>query len=105
MPEIEKDYYEEITYRDALRLAMHDAMKESENVILMGEDVGAYGGAYGASKGLIDIFGDKRILDTPISEPAIIGSAIGAAMTGLRPIAELMFLECPWIKLPIKLQK
>lgn len=93
MPEIEKDYYEEITYRDALQLAMYDAMKESENVILMGEDVGAYGGAYGASKGLIDIFGDKRILDTPISEPAIIGSAIGAAMTGLRPIAELMYAD------------
>ncbi len=48
MPEIEKDYYEVITYRNAIRLAMYDAMKESENVILMGEDVGAYGGAYGA---------------------------------------------------------
>ena len=93
MPEIEKDYYEVITYRNAIRLAMYDAMKESENVMLMGEDVGAYGGAYGASKGLIDIFGDKRILDTPISEPAIIGSAIGAAMTGLRPIAELMYVD------------
>ena len=87
------NFFEEITFRDALRLAMHDSMQENKNIFIMGVDVGLYGGAYGVTKGLVNIFGKKRIIDTPISEPAIIGSAIGAAMTGLRPIVELMYID------------
>ncbi|MGB3407037.1 MAG: pyruvate dehydrogenase complex E1 component subunit beta [Jannaschia sp.] len=81
------------TYRDALRLALSDAMDADEAVILMGEEVGLYGGAYGVTKGLLDRFGAHRVIDTPISEPAIVGAAIGAAMTGLRPVAELMYVD------------
>ena len=83
----------ETTYRDALRLALTEAMTEDESVILIGEEVGLYGGAYGVTKGLIDQFGASRVIDTPISEPAIVGAAVGAAMTGLRPVAELMYVD------------
>jgi len=83
----------EMTYRDALKLALHDAMKEDENVFILGEEVGKYGGAYGVTKGLIEEFGVDRVLDTPISEPAIIGAAIGAAMSGMRPVVELMYVD------------
>ena len=82
-----------MTYRDALKLALHDAMKEDENVFILGEEVGKYGGAYGVTKGLIEEFGVDRVLDTPISEPAIIGAAIGAAMSGMRPVVELMYVD------------
>ena len=82
-----------MTYRDALRQALFDAMKEDENVLVLGEEVGRYGGAYGVTKGLIDEFGPERMLDTPISETAIIGAAVGAAMSGLRPVAELMYVD------------
>ena len=88
-----QNFFEEITFRDALRLAMHDSLQENKNIFIMGVDVGLYGGAYGVTKGLINIFGKKRIIDTPISEAAIIGTAIGAAMTGLRPIVELMYID------------
>ena len=81
------------TYRDALRQALMDAMDGDEAVILMGEEVGLYGGAYGVTKGLLDRFGANRVIDTPISEPAIVGAAIGAAMTGLRPVAEIMYVD------------
>ena len=80
----EQDYFKKITYRDALRLAMYDEMNEDETVILLGEDIAKYGGAYGATKNLFEQFGSKRVVDTPISEPTIIGTAIGAAMTGLK---------------------
>lgn len=83
----------ELTYRDALRQALYDAMIEDESIFIIGEEVGRYGGAYGVTKGLIDKFGPDRLLDTPISEPAIIGTAIGAAMSGLRPVAELMYVD------------
>ena len=89
----EQDYFKTITYRDALRLAMYDEMNEDETVILLGEDIAKYGGAYGATKNLFEQFGNKRVVDTPISEPTIIGTAIGAAMTGLKPIAELMYVD------------
>ena len=89
----EQDYFKKITYRDALRLAMYDEMNEDETVILLGEDIAKYGGAYGATKNLFEQFGSKRVVDTPISEPTIIGTAIGAAMTGLKPIAELMYVD------------
>ncbi len=83
----------EITYRDALRQALQDAMREDEAVVVIGEEVGAYGGAYGVTKDLIAEFGAGRLIDTPISEAGIIGVAVGAAMTGLRPVAELMYVD------------
>lgn len=82
-----------MTYRDALRKALHDAMAEDKNIVVIGEEVGRYGGAYGVTKDLINIYGPERLIDTPISEPAIIGAAVGAAMTGLRPVAELMYID------------
>ncbi len=83
----------QITYRDALRQALIDAMEADDRVVVIGEEVGRYGGAYGVTKGLIDTFGPDRLIDTPISEPAIIGAAVGAAMSGLRPVAELMYVD------------
>jgi pyruvate dehydrogenase E1 component beta subunit len=83
----------ESTYRDAIRQALLDAMQADPSVILIGEEVGLYGGAYGVTKGLIDLFGPDRVIDAPISESAIVGAAIGAAMTGLRPVAELMYVD------------
>lgn len=82
-----------VTYRDALRLALTDAMEADRSVILMGEEVGLYGGAYGVTKGLLDRFGADRVIDAPISEPGIVGAAVGAAMTGLRPVAEIMYVD------------
>lgn len=83
----------EITYAEALREAMTQAMEADEHVFLMGEDVGVYGGAFGVSQGMLDRFGAERVRDTPISENTIAGSAIGAAMTGMRPIAEIQFMD------------
>lgn len=83
----------EMTYRDALRQALADAMRDDPDVVIMGEEVGRYGGAYGVTKDLIRDFGPDRVIDTPISEPAIVGAAVGAAMTGLRPVAELMYVD------------
>lgn len=81
------------TYRDALRKALDDAMTEDKTIVVIGEEVGRYGGAYGVTKDLIKTHGPERLIDTPISEPAIIGAAVGAAMTGLRPVAELMYID------------
>lgn len=83
----------EMTYREALRQALIDAMTEDDDIFVIGEEVGRYGGAYGVTRGLIDQFGPDRVLDTPISEPAIIGTAVGAAMAGMRPVAELMYVD------------
>ena len=80
-----------MTYGEAIREAMSIRMRENPNVILFGEDVGAFGGCFGVSAGMFDEFGPERVRDTPISEGAIIGAAVGGAATGLRPIAELMF--------------
>ena len=80
-----------MTYGEAIREAMSIRMRENPNVVLFGEDVGAFGGCFGVSAGMIDEFGPERVRDTPISEGAIIGAAVGGAATGLRPIAELMF--------------
>lgn len=81
------------TYRDALRQGLRDAMLADDTIVVIGEEVGVYGGAYGVTKDLIKEFGAGRLIDTPISEPAIIGAAVGAAMTGLRPVAELMYVD------------
>ena len=81
------------TYRDALRKALSDGMTADPDIVVIGEEVGRYGGAYGVTKGLIDEFGAERVIDTPISEPSIVGAAVGAAMSGLRPVAELMYVD------------
>ena len=80
----------ETTYREAVKQAICDAMERDDRVFLMGEDVGAYGGCYAVSKGLMDQFGEDRIRDTPLSESGFTGAGIGAAAAGLRPIVELM---------------
>ena len=82
-----------MSYAEAIREGMSIRMREDPNVLLFGEDVGAFGGCFGVSAGMLDEFGDKRVRDTPISEGAIIGAAVGSAATGLRPIAELMFCD------------
>ena len=81
------------TYRDAVRDALREEMLRDENVLIMGEEVGVWGGTYAVTRGLYGEFGDKRILDTPIAEEAIVGTAVGAAMGGLRPVAELMTIN------------
>ena len=78
------------TYREAIRAAIREAMERDPRVFLMGEDVGAYGGCFAVSKGLLQEFGPERIRDTPLSESAFVGAGIGAALTGMRPIVEIM---------------
>jgi pyruvate/2-oxoglutarate/acetoin dehydrogenase E1 component len=81
-----------LTYRDALREALREEMRKDSSVFLLGEDIGRYwGGAFKVTEGLAEEFGDERVRDTPISESAIIGTAVGAAITGMRPVAEIMF--------------
>lgn len=79
-----------VEYREALRQALDEEMERDPNVFVMGEEVGAYNGAYKVTKGMLDKWGPKRIIDTPISEPGFAGLGIGAAMTGLRPVIEFM---------------
>jgi len=83
----------EVTYLDAIRDAMLEEMQRDERVFLIGEDVGAYGGAFRTSAGLFEKFGPSRVIDTPISEMAIVGAASGAALMGMRPIAEMQFID------------
>jgi acetoin:2,6-dichlorophenolindophenol oxidoreductase subunit beta len=83
----------EITYAQALKDAMSEEMRRDPMVFLIGEDVGPYGGAFGVSRGMLEEFGPERVRDTPISEAAITGAAVGAAMTGMRPIMEIMFSD------------
>lgn len=81
----------EITYREAIREAMSIEMRKDTSVFLMGEDVGVFGGVWGVSEGMLGEFGAERVRDTPITEAAIIGAGLGAAMVGMRPIVEIMF--------------
>lgn len=83
----------EMRYRDALKLALREEMAHDENVILMGEDIGVFGGAFKVTDGLLEEFGEKRVRDTPISENTIVGVGVGSAMTGLRPVVELMTIN------------
>ena len=83
----------DLTYLEAIREAMVEEMRRDPKVFVLGEDVGAYGGAFGVTQGMYDEFGDMRVLDTPISESAIIGVSIGAALRGYRPIAEMQFAD------------
>ncbi len=82
-----------ITYLEALREAMQQMMREDEDVFLLGEDIAEYGGAFGVTVGMLEEFGKERIRNTPISEAAIVGVGIGSAVTGMRPIAEIMFSD------------
>ena len=83
----------EITYLEAIRTALWEEMKRDERVFIIGEDIGRYGGAFGVTHGMLDEFGDKRIIETPISEPSIVGAGVGAAAVGMRPIVEIMFSD------------
>lgn len=83
----------ELTYLDAIREALAEEMRRDPKVFVLGEDVGAYGGAFGVTQGLYDEFGETRVIDTPISESAIVGISIGAALRGYRPVAEMQFAD------------
>ncbi|TAL12680.1 MAG: alpha-ketoacid dehydrogenase subunit beta, partial [Chloroflexota bacterium] len=83
----------ELTYRAAGAAGIAQEMERDESVVLIGEDIGAAGGVFKLSEGLFDRFGPERVRDTPISEQAIVGAVMGAAMTGLRPVGELMFSD------------
>ena len=84
---------ETMTYAAALRAAMRLLLSQDERVFLAGEDIGVYGGAFGVTDGLVAEFGEERVRDTPISEEAIVGLAVGAAITGMRPIVEMQFSD------------
>jgi pyruvate dehydrogenase E1 component beta subunit len=83
----------ELRYREALNLALREEMRADERVLLIGEDVGVFGGAFKVSAGLLEEFGERRVRDTPISENTIVGMGVGAAMVGLRPVVELMTIN------------
>jgi len=81
------------TYLEAIREGLREEMQRDPNVFLLGEDIGVYGGAFKVTAGLIEEFGERRVVDTPISEAAIVGAAIGASYMGLRPVAEMQFAD------------
>ncbi|MGI8552004.1 MAG: alpha-ketoacid dehydrogenase subunit beta [Dehalococcoidia bacterium] len=83
----------DLTYRDAIAQALREELQKNDRAYLMGEDIGAYGGSYVVTKGFLDEFGENRVRDTPISESAIVGVAIGSAMGGLKPVVELMTIN------------
>ena len=83
----------ELTYAQALNEALKQCMMEDERVILLGEDIGPYGGIFQVSAGLLGEFGPERVIDTPISEAGFVGAAVGAALTGMRPVVEIMFID------------
>lgn len=83
----------EITFRQAIHDAIVEEMRRDSTVFIMGEDIGTYGGAFGVSAGILDEFGTERVWETPISEETIVDSAVGAAMVGMRPVAEIMFMD------------
>jgi acetoin:2,6-dichlorophenolindophenol oxidoreductase subunit beta len=83
----------EITYKQAIQEALREEMRRDERVFLMGEDIGVYGGAFGVTLGLLEEFGKERVRDTPISELGIVGAAAGAALMGMRPVVEIMFMD------------
>ena len=86
-----------ITYREAVRQALDEELARDENVVLMGEEVAQYNGAYKVTEGLWKKWGDKRVVDTPISEAGFIGMGIGASMLGVRPVMELMFWSFAYV--------
>jgi 2-oxoisovalerate dehydrogenase E1 component beta subunit len=82
-----------LTYLDAIRTALVEEMRRDERVVLIGEDIGRFGGAFKVTKGLLEEFGERRVLDAPIAESAIVGACIGAAIRGFRPVAEMQFAD------------
>ena len=82
-----------LTYLEAIRLAMLEEMEKDDRVFILGEDVGIYGGAFRVTAGFLEKFGEGRVIDTPVSETAIVGAAVGAALMGMRPIAEMQFID------------
>ncbi|HKY31449.1 MAG TPA: alpha-ketoacid dehydrogenase subunit beta [Candidatus Polarisedimenticolia bacterium] len=82
-----------LTYLEAIRQGMWEEMEKDERVFLLGEDIGAYGGAFKVTAGFLDRFGASRVIDTPIAEAAIVGAAMGAALNGMRPVAEMQFID------------
>jgi pyruvate dehydrogenase E1 component beta subunit len=86
-----------ISYREAIRAAMREEMKRDENVVIMGEEVAQFNGAYKITEGLLKEFGPKRVIDTPISEAGFIGLGVGASMLGIRPVMELMFWSFSYV--------
>ena len=92
----------EVTYLQAITDALAQEMERDENVLLMGEDIGVYGGAFKVTKGLLEKFGSERVMDTPLAETALMGVAIGAALMGMRPVVEVQyadFIHCGWDQL------
>ncbi|MBX7236462.1 MAG: alpha-ketoacid dehydrogenase subunit beta [Caldilineales bacterium] len=87
----------EITYSQALREAISEEMERNPDILLLGEDIGVYGGVFKVTEGLLARFGPERVIETPISEAGFIGAAIGLAMTGKHPMAELMFMDFAWV--------
>lgn len=83
----------ELTYREACREALRQELQRDENIFLLGEDICRYGGAYKVTKGLFEEFGPERVMDTPLAETGIAGAALGAALAGLRPVAEIMYID------------
>ena len=83
----------ELTYAQAINEALRQCMKEDERVILLGEDIGVYGGIFQVTAGLLDEFGPERVIDTPIAEAGFTGASVGAALTGMRPVVEIMFID------------
>ena len=83
----------EITYLEAIRQALIEEMERDPNVFILGEDIGAYGGAFKVTDGLLAKFGEQRVIDTPISEAGIVGAAAGAAHMGMRPVVEMQFID------------
>jgi 2-oxoisovalerate dehydrogenase E1 component beta subunit len=82
-----------LTYLDAIRQGIWEEMERDPSVFLLGEDIGAYGGAFKVTAGMLEKFGEARVIDTPISESAIVGAAVGAALMGMRPVAEMQFMD------------
>lgn len=83
----------ELTIKDAINLALKEEMEKDEKVFLLGEDIGQYGGAFGVTSGLLKLFGENRVVETPISESSLMGIATGCALTGMRPVLEIMFMD------------
>jgi 2-oxoisovalerate dehydrogenase E1 component beta subunit len=83
----------QLTYLEAIRQGIREEMERDASVFLLGEDIGPYGGAFKVTAGMVEKFGEERVIDTPISEAAIVGAAIGAALMGMRPVAEMQFMD------------
>jgi len=83
----------EITYREAIKEAMREEMLRDDTVFQLGEDIGVFGGSYKVTLGLVEEFGTKRMIDTPLAEAGIAGAAIGSALVGMRPVAEIMYMD------------